>query len=238
MGETAEELAAEMGIDRAASDAYALESQLRCERARAEGRFEPEIVPVKVAGKKGETTIDRDEHPRDGTTLESLAKLPTVFRKGGAVTAGNASGITDGAAALVVASRVAANELGLPVVARLVGWEVVGVEPRILGIGPVPAVRKLLEKAGLDKAAIDEVELNEAFACQVLACNQELGFDSARINPDGGAIALGHPIGATGARILVTLLHGLEKRGGERGIATLCVSGGMGVAALVEREAA
>ncbi|HEV2851757.1 MAG TPA: thiolase family protein [Thermoanaerobaculia bacterium] len=238
MGETAEELAAEMGIDRAASDVYALESQLRCERARGEGRFDSEIVPVTVEGKKGSVTVERDEHPRDGTTLESLTKLPTVFRKGGAVTAGNASGITDGAAALVVASRAAAIELGLPIVARLVGWEVVGVEPRIMGIGPVPAVRKLLEKKGLDPAAIDEVELNEAFACQVLACNQELGFDSARVNPDGGAIALGHPIGATGTRILVTLLHGLGKRDGERGIATLCVSGGMGVAALVEREAA
>lgn len=238
MGETAEELAAEMGIDRAASDAYALESQLRCERARGEGRFDSEIVPVTVEGKKGSVTVERDEHPRDGATLESLTKLATVFRKDGAVTAGNASGITDGAAAIVVASRAAAQELGLPIVARLVGWEVVGVEPRIMGIGPVPAVRKLLEKKGLDAAAIDEVELNEAFACQVLACNKELGFDSARVNPDGGAIALGHPIGATGTRILVTLLHGLEKRGGERGIATLCVSGGMGVAALVEREAA
>jgi acetyl-CoA C-acetyltransferase len=238
MGETAEELAAEMGIDRAASDAYALESQRRCERARAEGRFESEIVPVKVAGRKGEVTVERDEHPRDGTTLESLAKLPAVFREGGAVSAGNASGITDGAAAIVVASRAAAKELGLPVVARLVGWEVVGVDPRIMGIGPVPAVRKLLEKTGLDKGAIDEVELNEAFAAQVLACNQELAFDDARLNPDGGAIALGHPIGATGTRILVTLLHGMERRGLERGIATLCVSGGMGVAALVEREAA
>jgi acetyl-CoA C-acetyltransferase len=238
MGETAEELAAEMSIDRAASDAYALESQLRCERARGEGRFESEIVPVKIIGKKGEVTMDKDEHPRDGTTLESLARLPSVFRKGGAVTAGNASGITDGAAALLVASRAAAQELGLPIVARLVGWEVVGVEPRIMGIGPVPAVRKLLEKKGLDAGAIDAVELNEAFACQVLACNQELGFDPARVNPDGGAIALGHPIGATGTRILVTLLHGLEKREAERGIATLCVSGGMGVAALVEREAA
>jgi acetyl-CoA C-acetyltransferase len=238
MGETAEELATEKGIDRAASDAYALESQLRCERARAEGRFESEIVPVKVAGRKGEVTVATDEHPRDGVTLESLAKLPAVFRKGGAVSAGNASGITDGAAAIVVASRAAAKELGLPVVARLVGWEVVGVDPRIMGIGPVPAVRKLLEKTGLDKGAIVEVELNEAFAAQVLACNQELAFDDARMNPDGGAIALGHPIGATGTRILVTLLHGMEKRGLERGIATLCVSGGMGVAALVEREAA
>jgi acetyl-CoA C-acetyltransferase len=231
MGETAEELAAEAGIDRAAADAYALESQLRCERARGAGRFDAEIVPVQVPGKKGDTTVERDEHPRDGMTLEAMTKLPTVFRKGGVVTAGNASGITDGAAAIVVASRAVAKELGLPVVARLVGWEVVGVDPRIMGIGPVPAVRKLLEKTGI-------VELNEAFAAQVLACNQELRFDEARLNPDGGAISLGHPIGASGARILVTLLHGMEKRGGERGIATLCVSGGMGIAALVQREAA
>jgi acetyl-CoA C-acetyltransferase len=238
MGETAEELAAEMGIDRAASDAFALESQLRCERARAEGRFESEIAPITVPGKKGDVVIDKDEHPRDGATLESMTKLKPVFREGGVVTAANASGITDGAAAIVVASRAAALELGLPIVARLAGWEVVGVDPRIMGIGPVPAVRRLFEKTGLDKSAIDAVELNEAFACQVLACNQELGFDAERVNPDGGAIALGHPIGATGTRILVTLLHGLEKRGGERGIATLCVSGGMGIAALVEREAA
>jgi acetyl-CoA C-acetyltransferase len=238
MGETAEELAAEVGIDRAASDAFALESQLRCERARAEGRFVSEIAPITVPGKKGDVTIDKDEHPRDGATLESMTKLKPVFREGGVVTAANASGITDGAAAIVVASRAAAKELGLPVVARLVGWNVVGVDPRIMGIGPVPAVRKLLEKAGLDIGAIDEIELNEAFAAQVLACNKELGFDVARLNPDGGAIALGHPIGATGTRILVTLLHGLEKRGGEHGIATLCVSGGMGIAALVEREAA
>jgi len=238
MGETAEELAAETGIDRAASDAYALESQLRCERARGEGRFASEIVPVKVAGRKGETTVTADEHPRDGMTIAAMTKLPAVFREGGVVTAGNASGITDGAAAIVVASRAAARELGLPVVARLVAWEVVGVDPRIMGIGPVPAVRKLLAKTGLDTGAIDEVELNEAFAAQVLACNQELAFDPARLNPDGGAIALGHPIGATGARILVTLLHGMERRGGERGIATLCVSGGMGIAALVQRETA
>jgi acetyl-CoA C-acetyltransferase len=238
MGETAEELATEMGIDRASSDAYALESQLRCERARGAGRFDAEIVPLTVPGKKGDVTVERDEHPRDGTTIESLTKLPAVFRKGGAVTAGNASGITDGAAAIVVASRAAARELGLPIVARLVGWEVVGVDPRIMGIGPVPAVRRLLEKTGVDAGAIDAVELNEAFACQVLACNRELGFDAAILNPDGGAISLGHPIGASGTRLLVTLLHGMEKRGGQRGIATLCVSGGMGIAALVEREAA
>jgi len=238
MGETAEELAEETGIDRAASDAWAVESQNRSERARAAGRFAAEIAPLTVPGKKGEIQVDADEHPRDGVTLESLAKLAPVFRPGGRVTAGNASGITDGAAAIVVASRRAASEFGLPVVARLVGWEVVGVEPRIMGIGPVPAVRRLLAKTGLDTAAVDEVELNEAFACQVLACLKDLDFPHESVNPDGGAISLGHPIGATGARILVTLLHGMALRGGTRGIATLCVSGGMGLAALVEREAA
>ncbi|HEX2642786.1 MAG TPA: thiolase family protein [Thermoanaerobaculia bacterium] len=238
MGETAEELATESGIDRAASDEYALASQQRCERARAAGRFDPEIVPVTVAGRKGDTVVEKDEHPRDGATLASLTKLEPVFRTGGAVTAGNASGITDGAAAIVVASRRAAKDLGLPVVARLVGWEVVGVDPRIMGIGPVPAVQKLLARTGLDLGAIDEMELNEAFACQVLACVKGLGMGTETVNVDGGAIALGHPIGATGTRILVTLLHGMEKRGLERGIATLCVSGGMGIAALVEREAA
>jgi acetyl-CoA C-acetyltransferase len=238
MGETAEELAEEAGIDRAASDAWAVESQNRSERARAKGRFDSEIAPITVPGKKGDLQVTTDEHPRDGVTLASLAKLAPVFREGGRVTAGNASGITDGAAAIVVASRRAASELGLPVLARLVGWEVVGVEPRIMGIGPVPAVRRLLAKTGLDTKAIDEVELNEAFACQVLACLKDLDFPHETVNPDGGAISLGHPIGATGARILVTLLHGMAARGGERGIATLCVSGGLGLAALVEREAA
>ncbi|HXO19708.1 MAG TPA: thiolase family protein, partial [Thermoanaerobaculia bacterium] len=238
MGETAEELAAEAGIDRAAADAFAFESQARCERARAAGRFASEIVPVRVPGRKGEVVVDRDEHPRDGVTLESLARLAPVFRQGGTVTAGNASGITDGAAAIVVASRAAAAELGLPIAARLAGWQVVGVEPRIMGIGPVPAVRKLLAAAGLAASDVDDVELNEAFASQVLACLHQLDLDPATVNRDGGAIALGHPIGATGARILVTLLHGLQARGGRRGIATLCVSGGMGLAALVEREQA
>jgi acetyl-CoA C-acetyltransferase len=238
MGETAEELAEEAGIDRATSDAWAVESQNRSERARAKGRFASEIAPVTVPGKKGEIQVDTDEHPRDGVTLAALARLAPVFREGGRVTAGNASGITDGAAAIVVASRRAAVELGLLVAARLVGWEVVGVEPRIMGIGPVPAVQRLLARTGLDIGAIDEVELNEAFACQVLACLKDLDFPHETVNPDGGAISLGHPIGATGARILVTLLHGMAARGGERGIATLCVSGGLGLAALVEREAA
>jgi len=246
MGETAEELATEYGIERAAADAFALESQNRCERARAAGRFESEIVPVKIPGKKGTldaTEVTKDEHPRDGVLLGSLTKLPAVFREGGTVTAGNASGITDGAAAILVASRRAAAELGLPVVARLVGWEVVGVDPRIMGIGPVPAVRKLLAKTGRSLSDIEEFEINEAFASQVLACLKGLDLGPERVNPaivnpDGGAIALGHPIGATGTRIVVTLLHGMAARDRELGIATLCVSGGMGVAALLQREAA
>jgi acetyl-CoA C-acetyltransferase len=241
MGETAEELAVEAGIEREAADAYALRSQLRCEQARAAGRFAAELVPVEVPGKRGEATVvERDEHPRAGVTLAALSRMAPVFRDAGTVTAGNASGITDGAAALVVASRQAAAELGLPVAARLVGWEVVGVEPRVMGIGPVPAVRRLLDRTGRRLDGIDAIELNEAFASQVLACLAGLGLasDSERVNPDGGAIALGHPIGATGARILVTLLHGLEARQGRSGIATLCVSGGMGLAALVEREEA
>lgn len=235
MGETAEELADEAGIDRMASDQYAQESQRRCERARAEGRFTEEIAPVTVPGRKGETVVEQDEHPRDGVALESLGKLSAVFREGGTVTAGNASGITDGAAAVLVARGDVAERLGLTAAGRLIDWVEVGVDPRIMGIGPVPAVRRLLEHNGLDLEAIDEVELNEAFAGQVLACLEELAFDHARVNPDGGAIALGHPIGCTGTRILVTLLHGMARRDGRLGIATLCVSGGMGLAALIER---
>jgi len=244
MGETAEELAVESGIDRAASDAWAVGSQNRCERARAAGRFDArfdsEIAPVKVPGKKGDVEVTKDEHPRDGVTLGSLTKLAPVFREGGTVTAGNASGITDGAASILVASRRAAQDLGLPIAARLIGWQVVGVEPRIMGIGPVPAVQKLLAKTGHALSDIEEMELNEAFASQVLACLKGLGLPETAetVNPDGGAIALGHPIGATGTRILVTLLHGMAARDRELGIATLCVSGGMGVAALVQREAA
>ncbi len=240
MGETAEQLADERGVTREQADAYALESQRRCERARGAGRFAGEIAPVEVPGRKGAAVrVAEDEHPRDGVTAEQLAKLPAVFREGGTVTPGNASGITDGAAAVIVASEEAAADLGLPVVARLVDWQVVGVDPRVMGIGPVPAVERLLARTGLGADAIDAVELNEAFATQVVACLDALdqlglGFDRERVNPDGGAIALGHPIGCTGARILVTLLHGLGRSGGRRGLATLCVSGGMGAAALVE----
>lgn len=236
MGETAEELAAERGIDRAAADRYAAQSQQRCERARERGRFRAEIAPVTVKSRRGETTVTADEHPRDGVTPESLKKLSPVFRDEGTVTAGNASGITDGAAAILVASEEAARELDLPVVAELTDYEVVGVEPRIMGIGPVPAVRRLLEKREISPDRIDLVELNEAFAVQVLACLQDLPFDPERVNPDGGAIALGHPIGCTGTRILVTLLHALREQDCRRGIATLCVSGGLGLAALVERR--
>jgi acetyl-CoA C-acetyltransferase len=235
MGETAEELADEASIDREAADAWAVGSQNRCEQARQAGRFATEVVPITVPGRKGDVEISADEHPRDGVTAEALARLQPVFRKGGTVTAGNASGITDGGAALIIASEEAAEELGLEPAARLLDWEVVGVEPRIMGIGPVPAVERLLARRGLELSAIEEMELNEAFASQVLACLGRLPIDPERVNPDGGAIALGHPIGCTGARILVTLLHGMARRERRLGIATLCVSGGMGLAALVER---
>ena len=235
MGETAEELATEKNITRDQADRWALLSQGRSEAARKAGRFAAEIEPLVIDGKKGPTTISTDEHPRDGVTLESLTKLQPVFRQGGTVTAGNASGITDGAAALIVASREAAERAGIEPAGWLIDWEVVGVDPRIMGIGPVPAVRRLLERQGRTLDSIEAMELNEAFASQVLACLADLPIDPARVNPDGGAISLGHPIGATGARILVTLLHGLAARNQRWGIATLCVSGGMGLAALVER---
>jgi acetyl-CoA C-acetyltransferase len=237
MGETAEELGAAAGISRAEADEYAAETQQRCEAARRRGRFAAEIAPVAVPGRKGETVVERDEHPRDGVEATALAKMQPVFRTGGSVTAGNASGITDGAAAVLVASEEAARRLGLKPAAWLLDWEVVGVDPRLMGIGPVPATRRLLERNRLGLDAIERVELNEAFATQVLACLRELPFERARVNPDGGAIALGHPIGATGARIVTTLIHGLEAGGERLGLATLCVSGGLGLAALVERPA-
>lgn len=237
MGETAEELAEEAGVSRDAADRYAVESQRRCEAARQRGRFVAEIEPVRIPGKKGETVIATDEHPRDGVTLESLAKMPAVFRQGGTVTAANASGITDGAAAMLVASEEAVALHGLTPAGYLLDWEVVGVDPRIMGIGPVPATRNLLQRNALDYSAIEAVELNEAFASQAVACLAQLPFDPARVNPDGGAIALGHPIGATGARIVVTLLHGMAERNQRLGLATLCISGGMGISILVEQTA-
>jgi len=235
MGETAETLADRHRISREESDRYALESQHRCEQARKEGRFRAEVVPVEVKGRKGEVDrISTDEHPRDGVTLDSLQKLAPVFRKDGTVHAGNSSGITDGAAAVVVLSEETAKGLGVEPMTRIVAYASAGVDPAVMGIGPVPAVRKLLEKTGLRLEDIDLIELNEAFAAQVIACHRELGFDPERLNVNGGAIALGHPIGATGARIVVTLAHEMLRRKSKRGIATLCISGGMGLALLLE----
>jgi len=235
MGDTAENLVDRYGISREDSDRYAAESQRRSEAARASGRFKDEIIPIEVPGKKREVVrISDDEHPRDGVTTESLAKLPPVFRKDGTVHAGNSSGITDGAAAVVVLSEDKAKHLGIEPMARMVAYASAGVDPAIMGIGPVPAVKKLLEKTGLSLADIDLIELNEAFASQVLSCHKELGFDLERVNVNGGAISLGHPIGATGARIVVTLLHEMKKRKARRGLATLCISGGLGLAVLFE----
>lgn len=236
MGDTAENLVDKYGISREESDRYASQSQQRCEAARRSGRFKDEIVPVEVPGRKGQvSTISEDEHPRDGVTPESLAKLPPVFRKDGTVHAGNSSGITDGAAAVVVLSEEKAQELGVEPMARIVGYASAGVDPAIMGIGPVPVVKKLLDKTGLSLNDIDLIELNEAFASQVLACHKELDFDLERVNVNGGAISLGHPIGATGTRLVVTLLHEMKKRDARRGLATLCISGGLGLALLVEK---
>jgi acetyl-CoA C-acetyltransferase len=236
MGETAENLVREYGILRAEQDEFAAESQRRAAEAIASGRFADEIVPVTVVGRKGETIVERDEHPRPDTTAETLGKLPPVFdTESGTVHAGNSSGITDGAAALVLASEEYARRAGIEPLARVVSWSSAGVEPERMGVGPVPALRKLLENRKLRLPDVDLVELNEAFAAQVIACARELPLDLSRVNVNGGAISLGHPIGATGARITTTLLHEMKKRNSKRGIATLCVSGGMGMAVLFER---
>ena len=239
MGVTAENVVARHDLTRAEQDAFAAESQRRAAAAIAEGRFRDEIVPVPVPGKKGETrAFETDEHPRPGTTAEALGKLKPAFKADGSVTAGNASGLNDGAAVLVVASARRARELGREPLARIVSYASAGVDPAVMGIGPVPAVRKALAKAGLAAGDIDLFELNEAFAAQSLAVQRELGLDPTRVNVNGGAIALGHPIGASGARILVTLLHALRQRGLRRGLAGLCIGGGQGVALIVERPAA
>jgi len=235
MGETAETLAREYGILRAEQDAYAVGSQRRAAEAREAGRFADEIVPVTVAGKKGDVSVTEDEHPRPDTTVESLAKLPPVFDPQGTVHAGNSSGITDGAAALVLATEEEAAKAGVEPLARVAAWVSSGVDPARMGIGPVPAIRALLEKTRLTLADVDLIELNEAFAAQVIACQRDLSLDPAKVNVNGGAIALGHPIGATGARVATTLVHEMKRRGARRGIASLCVSGGMGMAVLFER---
>ncbi|HEV2349488.1 MAG TPA: acetyl-CoA C-acetyltransferase [Terriglobia bacterium] len=234
MGETAEVLAGQYKITREEQDAYALSSQQRARRAMESGRFADEMVAVTIKEKKGERSLTVDEHPRFETTAASLAKLPPVFSKSGSITAGNSSGITDGAAALVLASEERAKQPGARPLARIVDNAAAGVEPRVMGMGPVPAVKKLLKKTGRRIEDFDLIELNEAFAAQVLACDRELHFDPGRLNVNGGAIALGHPIGATGARITVTLVHEMQKRGAGRGLATLCVSGGLGMALELE----
>jgi acetyl-CoA C-acetyltransferase len=235
MGETAETLAREYGILRAEQDAYAVETQRRAGAAREAGRFRDEIVPVTVAGRKGDVVVSEDEHPRPDTSLDALAKLPPVFDPQGTVHAGNSSGITDGGAALVLATEEEVERSGVEPLARIAAWTSAGVDPARMGIGPVPAVRALLEKTKRTLADVDLIELNEAFAAQVIACARDLSLDLGKLNVNGGAIALGHPIGATGARIATTLLHEMKRRGARSGIATLCVSGGMGMAVLFER---
>ena len=234
MGITAETIAERYGVSRADQDSFAAESQRRAEKAIASGDFGHEIVAVKIAQKKGEVTrFDTDEHPRRGTTVETLAGLTPAFKKDGSVTAGNASGINDGAAAVVVASAERARQLGATPLAQVVSFASTGVDPAIMGMGPVTAVRKALQRARLTIADIDLFELNEAFAAQALAVTRELGLDEAKVNTRGGAVALGHPIGASGARILATLIYALRARGGGKGVASLCIGGGLGIAMVV-----
>ncbi|MCA9321022.1 MAG: acetyl-CoA C-acetyltransferase [Planctomycetes bacterium] len=236
MGATGENLAERDGIGRDRQDAFAVQSQTRCEAARKGGVFVDEIVPVEVPGRKGVVTLfEHDEHARDGVTIESMAKLKPVFKDGGSVHPGNSSGITDGAAALLVMSEDAARARGLEVLAVVEGSAEAGVDPRFMGFGPVPATEKLARKLGITIADWDLIELNEAFAVQALSCMDAWGIDADCVNVHGGAIALGHPIGATGARIVVTLLHAMKRRGAKRGLATLCVSGGMGMSVSFRR---
>jgi acetyl-CoA C-acetyltransferase len=234
MGVTAENVAAEHDISRAAQDEFALESQSRAAAAIAAGHFREEIVPVEIASRKGTVVFDTDEHPKQ-TSLEALSALKPVFQKGGSVTAGNASGINDGAAALVLARADAAKAAGLVPQARILGYALAGVRPEVMGLGPIPAVEALLARTGLSVADFDVIESNEAFAAQALAVSRALGFDPARVNPDGGAIALGHPVGATGSLITVKALHALRRTGGRRALVTMCIGGGQGIALAIER---
>lgn len=235
MGITAENICSDYHLSRKELDQFALESQQRAVQAIQSGRFRDEIIPVEVPGRKGTTLFDTDQQPRSDTSAEVLAKLRPAFKKDGMVTAGNSSGLNDGAAAVVVMSRSKANQLGLQPLATIRSYASAGVDPRIMGIGPVPATRRALEKAGLKMADIDLVEANEAFAAQSVAVGKELGFDREKLNVNGGAIALGHPIGASGTRILVTLLYEMRRRDAHYGLATLCIGGGQGVAMIVER---
>jgi acetyl-CoA acyltransferase 2 len=235
MAGTAENLARRYEVSREDQDRYALRSQQEAARAQSQGVFAEEIVPYEVRTRKGSKIVDRDDHLRPDTTLEVLAKLPTAFSKDGFVTAGNASGIVDGAAALVIAGEEFVNRRGLEPRGRIVSWAYAGVEPDVMGIGPVPAIRKALEKAGLKLADLDVIEINEAFAAQYLAVEKELGLDRSKVNVNGGAIALGHPLAASGARLVLTALNELHRRGGRYGLASACIGGGQGIAIIFER---
>ena len=236
MGITAENVAEQWHLTREMLDEFSANSQQKCEKAMAEGKFKDEIVPVEVKGKKGSVIVDTDEGPRPGTTVETLARLKPAFKKDGIVTAGNASGINDGAAAIVVMSEEKAKELGVKPMATWVGGALGGVDPSIMGVGPVAAVNKLMKKLDMKVADMDLIEANEAFAAQSLAVGHDLEFDPAKLNVNGGAIALGHPVGASGCRILVTLLHEMQRRDAKTGLATLCIGGGMGCATVVKRD--
>ena len=236
MGITAENVAEQWHLTREMLDEFSANSQQKCEKAMAEGKFKDEIVPVEVKGKKGSVIVDTDEGPRPGTTVETLARLKPAFKKDGIVTAGNASGINDGAAAIVVMSEEKAKELGVKPMATWVGGALGGVDPSIMGVGPVAAVNKLMKKLDMQVADMDLIEANEAFAAQSLAVGHDLEFDPAKLNVNGGAIALGHPVGASGCRILVTLLHEMQRRDAKTGLATLCIGGGMGCATVVKRD--
>jgi len=236
MGITAENLAEQYQITRGEQDEFAVASQNKAEAARAAGRFKDEIAPVTLKGKKGDTIVEDDEYIRAGATVDGVSGLRPAFKKDGTVTAANASGLNDGAAALVLMSREEAERRGAPILARVASWASAGVDPSIMGIGPVPASKKALEKAGWTIADLDLIEANEAFAAQALAVGKELGWDSDRVNVNGGAIAIGHPIGASGARVLTTLLYEMQKRDAKKGLATLCIGGGMGIALCVERD--
>jgi acetyl-CoA C-acetyltransferase len=235
MGITAVNLAEQYQVGREEQDAFAVRSQNLAEKARTEGRFKDEIAPVTIKGRKGDTIVEEDEYIRAGATVESVAGLRPAFKKDGTVTAANASGINDGAAALVLMSADEAARRGAKVLARIASWASAGVDPSIMGIGPVPATRRALEKAGWKIADLDLIEANEAFAAQALSVGKELGWDPERVNVNGGAIAIGHPIGASGARVLTTLLYEMGRRDAKKGLATLCIGGGMGIALCVER---
>jgi acetyl-CoA C-acetyltransferase len=236
MGTTAENVATRWQITREQQDEFAVASQAKAEAAQKAGRFKEEIVPVTVKSRRGDIVVDTDEHPKHGTTFEVLAKLRPAFDKNGTVTAGNASGINDGAAAVVLMTAENAAKRGLKPLARIVSWATAGVDPAIMGTGPIPASRLALQKAGWSAADLDLVEANEAFAAQACAVNRDLGWDTAKVNVNGGAIALGHPIGASGTRILVTLIHEMQRRDAKKGLATLCIGGGMGIAMCVARD--